>query len=272
MKRITLLFLLLLSATIAFAADPVAIKLATTTSTENSGLLGVLLPAFTKKTGITVHVIAVGSGKAIKLGENGNVDILLVHSRKAEEKFIANGFGVDRRDVMYNDFIVAGPVSDSAKIKGEKEVTAAFAKIAAAGVTFVSRGDESGTHVKEKEIWQAAGAGVVPSGSWYLQAGQGMEAVLMMADEKQGYTLADRGTFIAVRDKLRIVILCEGDKPLFNQYGIMAVNPAKYAHVKYAEAKKLVDWITSDEGQKLIAGFIKNGDQLFFPNHVKKEK
>ncbi|MBN1129892.1 MAG: substrate-binding domain-containing protein [Chitinispirillaceae bacterium] len=262
------ILLLLLAAAVVTAA-PSSLKLATTTSTDNSGLLGVLLPAFTKKTGITVHVIAVGSGKAIKLGENGDVDVLLVHSRKAEEQFVVAGFGVDRRDVMYNDFVIVGPPGDPAGINGQKDAAAALKKIAAAGATFVSRGDESGTHVKEKELWPATG--VTPGGPWYLEAGQGMEAVLMMASEKQAYTLTDRGTFIAVRDKLRLAVLCEGDTVLFNQYGVIAVNPAKYAHVKSAAARMFVEWITASEGQGMIAGFRKNGGQLFFPNFVKKE-
>jgi len=263
MKRLLGIFSVLLLATTASASEQVAIKMATTTSTENSGLLVALLPEFTKETGITVHVIAVGSGKAIKLGENGDVDVVFVHSRKAEDKFVADSFGVNRRDVMYNDFVIAGPAPDPAKIKGSKSAADAFKKIAGRQAPFISRGDESGTHVKEKELWHAA---VRPAGKWYVQAGQGMEAVLTMADEKQGYMLTDRGTFIAMEDKLKLVILCEGDTSLYNPYGIIAVNPKKYPHVKYAETMRFIEWITSPRGQSLIAGFAKNGKQLFFPN------
>jgi tungstate transport system substrate-binding protein len=264
MKKVSLFISMLSLAASIFAADPVSVKLATTTSTENSGLLGVLLPAFQKETGIAVHVIAVGSGKAIKLGENGDVDLILVHSRKAEDKFVADSFGVNRRDVMYNDFVIVGPPADTAKIKGEKSAARALGGIASVQAPFVSRGDESGTHIKEKELWQAAG--ITPAGAWYIQAGQGMEAVLMMADEKQAYTLADRGTYIAVEDKIGLKVLCEGESALFNPYGIMAVNPKKYPHVKYRESMRFIQWITSPKGQKLIAGFSKNGKRLFFPN------
>jgi len=249
------------------AAEPRTIKMATTTSTENSGLLACLLPQFTKATGIGIHVIAVGSGAALKLGENGDVDVVLSHSPAAEREFVAKGYTRERREVMYNDFVVVGPKSDPAKIAGQTNAVTAFARIADAGVALVSRGDDSGTHVKERDLWRAAG--VVPRGNgWYLEAGQGMEAVLVMASEKGAYTLTDRGTFIAVEDKLRLSILCEGDPGLFNLYGVMAVNPDKHPHVKAAEAGMFVDWLTSDAGRQAIADFRKNGRQLFFPLNV----
>ncbi|MBN1984340.1 MAG: substrate-binding domain-containing protein [Chitinivibrionales bacterium] len=239
-------------------------RLATTTSTENSGLLNVLLPEFTKKSGVTVQVIAVGSGKAMKLGENGDVDAVLVHSRAAEDAFVANGFGLNRRDVMYNDFVIVGSPADPAGIKQSRNALEALQKIATRQAPFVSRGDESGTHIKEKELW--AGCAITPAGGWYLQAGQGMEAVILMADEKQGYTLTDRGTFISVEDKVSLLILCEGDSTLFNPYGVIAVNWQKHPHVKKIEALRFIEWITSNQGQQLIAEFKIRGKQLFFPN------
>jgi tungstate transport system substrate-binding protein len=241
-----------------------AMKMATTTSTDNSGLLEVLLPAFKEKTGLTVHVIAVGTGKALKLGENGDVDLVFVHARSAEDKFVENGFGVNRKDVMYNDFVILGPKSDPVRVGYEKTAPTAFSKIAAEQAQFISRGDESGTHRKEMAIWKAAGH--EPNGKWYSSVGQGMAAVLMIASEKGVYTLADRGTFIALQDNLNLVVVFEGDKTLFNPYGIIAVNPKMHPHVKYAEAMKFIEWITSKDGQALIAGFKKKGKQLFYPS------
>ena len=184
-------------------------RMATTTSTDNSGLLEVILPPFEKMCDVTVDVIAVGTGKAIKLGENGNVDLILVHAPEAEEQFVSAGYGVNRRAVMHNDFILLGPKSDPAKIKGETDITKAFTKIASTGSLFVSRGDDSGTHKKEKEIWKAAG--VEPAGTWYLEAGQGMGTVLQMAHEKLAYTISDRGTYLAYRPKIDLIIISEGD-------------------------------------------------------------
>lgn len=238
--------------------------MATTTSTDNSGLLDVLLPAFKKNAGIDVHVIAVGTGKALKYGENGDVDVVFVHARKAEDTFVANGFGVGRKDVMYNDFVILGPAKDPAGIKGCKKATEALAKIAGSKSAFVSRGDESGTHKKEKSLWEDAN--ISPAGKWYILAGQGMGAVLTMANEKQAYTMADRGTSIAFEDKIDLVTLCEGDPKLFNPYGIIAVNPEKHKHVKYKEATEFIEWITSEQGQKIIGAFKKKGKQLFHPN------
>ncbi|MCK4241063.1 MAG: substrate-binding domain-containing protein [Candidatus Atribacteria bacterium] len=248
-------------------ANPVHLKLATTTSTENSGLLGVLLPPFEEKFGIKVDVIAVGTGKALKLGENGDVDVVLVHARAAEDKFIQEGYGVNRRDVMYNDFIILGPFDDPAKIKDEKNVVLALRKISEQKIYFVSRGDDSGTHKKEKILWQKAG--IIPEGKWYIEIGQGMGAALQIAYEKQAYILCDRGTFLAYKDKINLIILFEGDPLLFNPYGIMAINPALYPQVKYIEAMQLIAWVTSVEGQKIIKEYKKEGEVLFHPMAIK---
>jgi len=244
-------------------ASPVRLKLATTTSTDNSGLLGVLLPSFEEEFGIKVDVIAVGTGKALALGENGDVDVVLVHARAAEDKFIEEGYGVNRRDVMFNDFIILGPLDDSAEIKGGSNVTLALTKIADRKAYFISRGDNSGTHKKEKILWQ--NAKIYPEGKWYMEIGQGMGAALQVAYEKQAYVLCDRGTFLAYKNKIDLVILSEGDALLFNPYGIMAVNPARYPQVKYIEAMQLIAWITSVEGQKMIGEYKKEGEILFHP-------
>jgi len=245
----------------AAPANP-RIKLATTTSTENSGLLGYILPIFEAKTGYKVDVVAVGTGAALKLGENGDADVVLVHARAQEDAFVAAGHGVDRRDVMYNDFIILGPASDPAGIGSAKSSTEAFSRIASAGATFVSRGDKSGTHVKELDIWKAAG--IAPAGTWYKEAGQGMEQVILMANGMPGYTLADRGTWLAVKDKTSLKICYQGDKGLFNPYGIIAVNPAKWPSANNEGAKALIAWIMSKEGLKAIESFKLNGEQLFF--------
>ncbi|MBU0501744.1 MAG: substrate-binding domain-containing protein [bacterium] len=266
MKRLfTLLLLISLLLSPALAKD--IIKLATTTSTDNSGLLKELLPSFEKKYDARVDVIAVGTGKAIKLGENGDVDVILVHARAAEDKFVGDGFGVNRRDVMYNDFVILGPASDPAGIKGAKNAVEALSKIAKAKAPFVSRGDNSGTHKKELEIW--ATAKIKPAGSWYNAAGQGMGACLQIADEKQGYVLTDRGTYLAYLNKVGLEIVCQGDKTLFNPYGVIAVNPAIQADSNYMGAMKLIAWLTSIEGQKIINEFQVNGKQLFYPVAVK---
>lgn len=249
------------------SANPTHLKLATTTSTENSGLLGVLLPPFEEKFGIKVDVIAVGTGKALKLGENGDVDVVLVHARAAEDKFIQEGYGVNRRDVMYNDFIILGPSNDPAEIKGEKNAVSVLKKIVERKAYFVSRGDDSGTHKKEKSLWQKTG--INPQGKWYMEVGQGMGAALQIAYEKQAYILCDRGTFLAYKDKIDLVILFEGDTLFFNPYGIMAVNPALYPQVKYIEAMQLVAWVISVEGQKIIKEYKKEGEALFYPMAIK---
>lgn len=243
------------------------LKMSTTTSTENSGLLSVLVPAFEKASGCKVNVIAVGTGKALKLGENGDVDIVFVHARAAEDKFVAAGHGVDRRDVMHNDFVIVGPKDDPGGLKQAKDAVDAFKRLTQGKAPFVSRGDDSGTNKKEKQLWKAAG--IAPSGKWYLEAGQGMGAVLQMADDKKGYTLTDRGTYIAYEGKTNLIIVFHGDKALFNPYGIIAVNPKKYPSANYACSKKFIDWVIGPEGQKIIGSFKKNGKQLFFPDAIK---
>lgn len=244
-------------------AQELRLKLSTTTSTENSGLLKVLLPPFEKKCNCKVDVIAVGTGKALKIAENGDVDVVLVHARKLEDKFVADGFGIDRHDVMYNDFVIIGPENDPAGVKSSNAAVDGFKKIAEKQAPFISRGDESGTHQKEKEIWQAAG--VKPSGSWYRSAGQGMGEVIIMATEQKAYTLADRGTYNAFRHgKTDLKILFENEKRLFNPYGVIAVNPAKHPHVKYELARKFISYLTGPEGQKIIADYKVEGDPVFF--------
>jgi tungstate transport system substrate-binding protein len=242
------------------------LRLATTTSTENSGLLAALLPPFEAKTGFRVDVIAVGTGQALRLGEAGDVDVVLVHARQLEDRFVADGYGVNRRDVMHNDFIIIGPPSDPASVRGMRDTAAALKRIAEKRATFVSRGDNSGTHVKEQSLWNAAGLN--PSGRWYREAGQGMGPVITMSNDLQGYTLADRGTYLSMRDKVQLSILVQGDPRLFNPYGIIAVNPKRFAHVHYFEAMQLIAWVTSVEGQKIIADYKVRGEVLFFPDAV----
>ena len=258
----TTLVLVLLALTALPVRAEERLRMSTTTSTENSGLLAVLLPPFEKKVDCKVDVIAVGTGKSLKIGETGDVDVVFVHARSLEDKFVANGYGVNRRDVMYNDFIILGPPDDPAGIRKTNSAPDAFRAIAAKGSKFISRGDESGTHVKEKEIW--ASAGIVPKGAWYVEAGQGMGEVLTMATQLRGYTLSDRGTYIAFRKKTDLAILRQGDRNLWNPYGIIAVNPKKHPHVKYDLAMKLIDFVTGPEGRSLIAGFKINGEPLFF--------
>jgi tungstate transport system substrate-binding protein len=207
-------------------------------------------------------VIAVGTGKAIKLGETGDVDVIMVHARSKEDKFVAAGFGIDRRDVMYNDFVILGPATDPAGVKGNKDAAEAMAKIANSNSTFVSRGDDSGTHTREKQLWQKAG--VTPVGSWYLEAGRGMGEVIVMASERNGYTLSDRGTYIAYSGKTPLQIVSEGDKRLFNPYGVIMVNPARHKHVKVDLAKEFLNYLTSRQAKQLITGFRKGGKQLFY--------
>lgn len=242
------------------------IRLATTTSTDNTGLLQVILPPFEKMYGVTVDVIAVGTGKGIKLGEDGNVDLILVHAPEAEEEFVKAGYGVNRRAVMHNDFILLGPKSDPSKIKGEKDIAKAFAKIAQTASLFVSRGDDSGTHKKEKEIWKAAG--VDPDSTWYLEAGQGMGTVLQIAHEKIAYTISDRGTYLAYRPKIDLIIISEGDPSLYNPYGVIAVNPARHPQVNYVKSMAFIGWLTSPECQKMIGQFTKEGEVLFHPDAI----
>jgi len=247
--------------------QPGRLLLATTTSTRDSGLLDFILPDFEKEFNVKVDVVAVGSGQAMKIGQDGNAEVLLVHSRAAEDKFMAEGHGTRREDVMYNDFILVGPASDPAGIKGMKNATKAFTTIAEKQAKFVSRGDESGTHVKEKDVWKAAN--ITPSGAWYVSAGQGMGAVLTMANEQLAYTLSDRATYLARKaEGLQLEILSEGDQILFNPYGVIQVNPAKNAQIKADLAKSFVDWIISVPLQEKIGtfGVDKWGAPLFFPD------
>lgn len=248
---------------VSAAAEPI-VRLATTTSTENSGLLQALLPTFERETGYRVHVIAVGTGKALRMGQDGDVDVVLVHARADEDKFVAAGYGIDRRDVMYNDFVIVGPKNDPAGVRTAKDATAALARIAEHRAAFISRGDESGTHKKERELW--AIAGIAPQGSWYRAIGQGMEQALQMATELSAYTLTDRGTWLALRHKLDLDVVAHGDKRLFNPYGVIAVSPVRYPSINYAGATALIRWLTSDEGQRRIASFTANGETLFFSN------
>jgi tungstate transport system substrate-binding protein len=242
------------------------IRLATTTSTDNSGLLAAILPEFTAETGIAVDVVAVGTGKALALGRNGDVDVVLVHAPSREEAFVAEGSGVNRRSVMHNDFIILGPVGDPAGISGGSDAAAALADVASTGSVFVSRGDDSGTHTKERNLWVAAG--VSPAGDWYREAGQGMGAVMTIASETEGYTLADRGTWLAMRHNLDLSVAVEGDERLFNPYGVIAVNPDRHPHVDYVGAMGFITWLTSATGQNLIGAFTVDGEVLFVPDAV----
>ena len=244
------------------------IRCASTTSTQNSGLFDYLLPVFEKKTGIKVDVVAVGTGASIEIGKRGDADVVFVHAKDLELKAVAEGYFVNRHDVMYNDFVLIGPLNDPAKIKGIKSATEAFRKMAEGSFSFVSRGDKSGTNTKELALW--AKTGIDPKGkSWYLEVGQGMEKTQRIANEKRAYTLTDRGTWLATKDKdkLEMGIVLEGDPVLFNQYGVMAVNPQKHKQVKYQETMIFINWLISKEGQQVIGAFKdKNGNPLFIPN------
>jgi len=251
-------------------ADNPSILLQSTTSTANSGLYDSILPKFTEKTGIKVNVVAVGTGQAIKNAQNGDGDVLLVHAKPAEEKFVAEGYGIERFDVMYNDFIIVGPPADPAGIAEAKDTPAALAKIAETGTIFASRGDNSGTHKKELALWKSAGVDPAKaSGTWYRETGSGMGATLNAAVGMGAYTITDRGTWISFKNKGDYKILVEGDPNLFNQYGIILVNPKKHPNVKAAEGQAFIDWILGDEGQAAIASYQLDGQQLFFPNAKK---
>ena len=247
-------------------ADESPLRLATTTSTANSGLMDLLIPRFKMETGIEIHLIAVGTGKALRLGREGDVDIVLVHARAAEDAFVEGGYGVDRADVMYNDFIIAGPRSDPAGAADSDSVAQVLQRVYASEQPFISRGDDSGTHKRELILWQSSGK--TPAGSWYREVGQGMGKTLQIANEVDGYTMTDRGTWLAYQSKLDIQLLFEDDPPLFNPYGIIAVNPARHADVNYAGASKLIKWITSPEAQKMIGEFKIRGQQLFVPSAI----
>jgi tungstate transport system substrate-binding protein len=254
---------------VATAADDKFIMVASTTSTENSGLFTYLLPVFTKATGIEVRVVAVGTGQALALGQRGDADVVFVHDRPAELKFVAAGDGVGRREVMYNDFIIVGPTSDPAGIAGMTDAVAAFKKIADAKSTFLSRGDKSGTNEEELRLWGEAGIDVEQAGSdWYRDTGSGMGATLNTAAGISGYTLADRGTWLSFKNRADLRILVEGDKRLFNQYGVMLVNPERHPNVKREWGQAFIDWLTSPAGQQTIADYKIRGEQLFFPNYT----
>jgi tungstate transport system substrate-binding protein len=244
-----------------------SITVASTTSTEQSGLFAHLLPAFTAKTGIQVNVVAVGTGQALDIGRRGDADVVFVHDRATEDKFMGEGQGVKRFDVMYNDFIVVGPKSDPAHIAGSKDVLDAFRKIEVARATFISRGDRSGTNAAELRYWKDAGINIeAVKGGWYKEIGQGMGPALNTAAAVNAYTLSDRGTWLSFKNRGDLAILVKGDSRLFNQYGVMVVNPEKHPNVKVAEGQAFVDWLISPDGQAAIAAYKINGEQLFFPN------
>ena len=258
--------LLALSFSVSSAADNFII-VQSTTSTQNSGLFEHILPLFTQKTGIEVRVVAVGTGQALKNAEKGDGDVVLVHSQSDEEKFVADGWGLKRFPVMYNDFVIVGPAADSARIAGMRRAPEALKKIAEAQSPFASRADDSGTNKAELKLWQQSGVDPKKSsGSWYLETGSGMGATLNIAVGKQAYALSDRGTWLAFANKSDFKVLVEGDDELFNQYGVMLVNPAKHPNVKAKDGQVFIDWLTGSEGQAAIADYKINGQQLFFPN------
>lgn len=250
-----------LAAVVPAQANEQIVKLATTTSTENSGLLGYLLPTFTKNTGYTVQVIATGTGKALQLARQGDVDIVMTHAPAAEAKFVAEGYGVEPRNVMENDFVILGPKNDPAHIKGSKNAAEAFKKIAKSGVPFISRGDNSGTHMKEMSIWQKAS--MAPEFTAYASVGQGMGKTLQIANEKQGYTLSDRGTYVAYKNKLDLAVDYDGGKALANPYQVILINPAKYPDLNHKGAQALSNWLVSPQGQHMIDDYKVKGEQLF---------
>ena len=263
--------LIALAAGVMFAGAAVAqdksILVASTTSTQDSGLFGHILPLFKARTGIDVKVVAQGTGQAIDTGRRGDADVVFVHAKPAEEKFVAEGFAVKRYPVMYNDFILVGPQGDPAGIKGSKDIVAAFKTLKDKGIPFISRGDRSGTHQAELNLWSIAGIDIArDKGPWYKEIGQGMGAALNTAAASSGYVLTDRGTWLSFRNKGDLVIAVEGDKRLYNQYGVMLVNPAKHPGVKQDLGQQFIDWLISAEGQKAIANYKINGEQLFYPN------
>lgn len=254
------------------AAGPAAagdrfITVASTTSTQNSGLFGHILPLFEARTGIAVRVVAVGTGQAIRLARQGDADVLFVHHRASEEAFVRDGYGVARHDVMYNDFVIVGPKSDPAKVSGTTDAASALRAIAAAKAPFVSRGDDSGTHRKERGLWRAAGLDpAAESGTWYREAGAGMGATLNIASGMDGYTLTDRGTWLGFRNKGGLKILTEGDPRMFNPYGVILVDPQRFPHIKAEDGQAFIEWLVSKEGQAAIESFTIDGTRAFFPN------
>ena len=266
MKRFAFVLAILVWCGSASAQDR-AITVASTTSTEQSGLFGYLLPRFKEATGIGVKVVAVGTGQALDIGRRGDADVVFVHDRAAEDKFMSEGQGVKRYDVMYNDFVIVGPKADPAHIAGDKDVADAMRKIAAAKTPFISRGDRSGTYEAELRLWKIAGIDLsAVKGDWYREIGQGMGPALNMAASSNAYLLSDRGTWLSFKNRGDLVILTEGDKRLFNQYGVMLVNPEKHPNVKAKDGQAFVDWLISQKGQETIAGYKVGGEQLFFPN------
>jgi tungstate transport system substrate-binding protein len=259
--------LLLLAFALPVQAQQKFITVASTTSTEQSGLFKHLLPIFEKEKGIQVRVVALGTGQALDMGRRGDADVVFVHAKPLEEKFLADGQGVKRFDVMYNDFVLIGPKSDPAKVAGTHDIVAALQKIKAAQAPFVSRGDRSGTHFAELQLWKDAGIDIAKDkGAWYRDTGQGMGPALNTAAGMNAYVLSDRGTWLSFKNRADLKIVVEGDKRLFNQYGIMLVNPQKHPNVKRELGQQFIDWVISPEGQKAIAGYKINGEQLFFPN------
>lgn len=263
---VTLAAAVLMAAAPAYAADGF-ITVASTTSTEQSGLFKHILPVFEQKTGIRVRIVALGTGQALDIARRGDADVVFVHDQAAEEKFVAEGYGVKRLPVMYNDFVLIGPKSDPAKVQGGKDITEAFRKIQAAQAPFVSRGDKSGTHAAELRLWKLAGIEIpAAKGSWYRETGSGMGPALNTASSMNAYILADRGTWLSFRNRGELTILVEGDNRLFNQYGVILVNPARHKHVKEKMGQAFIDWVVSPEGQQAIASYKIEGEQLFFPN------
>ena len=248
------------------------ITVSSTTSTEQSGLFGHILPIFTRESGITVRVVALGTGQALDVGRRGDADVVFVHDRVAEERFVAEGFGGPRRHVMFNDFVMTGPAADPARIAGLRDTNEALRRIAQARATFISRGDRSGTHAAELRLWQLAGVDPAQGrGQWYREVGQGMGPALNTAAAQGAYILTDRGTWLSFRNRQDQRILVEGDTRLFNQYGVMLVNPQRHPHVKAADGQRFIDWLLSPAGQAAIASYRINGEQLFFPNADKPE-
>jgi tungstate transport system substrate-binding protein len=271
MNMLTRRLLIAAATSLAFSGNAFAqeksIVVASTTSTQDSGLFGHILPMFKAKTGIDVKVVAQGTGQALDTARRGDADVVFVHAKPAEEKFLAEGFGVKRYPVMYNDFILIGPKGDPAGIKGSKDIVAALGAIKAKGADFISRGDKSGTHQAELNLWKVAGIDIAKDkGPWYKEIGQGMGAALNTASASNAYVLADRGTWLSFKNRGDLVIAVEGDKRLFNQYGVMLVNPEKHPSVKKDLGQQLIDWLVSAEGQKAIADYKINGEQLFYPN------
>ena len=248
-------------------AQPTFIVVASTTSTEQSGLFKHLLPAFTRQTGIEVRVVALGTGQALDTARRGDADVVLVHDPEAERRFVAEGFATARQDVMYNDFVIVGPAADPAKLAGLKDASEALRRIAAAQAPFVSRGDRSGTHAAELRLWKEAGVELDRArGPWYRETGSGMGPALNTASAMNAYLLTDRGTWLSFRNRGELRVMVEGDRRLFNQYGVMPVDPARHPHVKAAAARRFADWLVSPAGQKAIADYRIDGEQLFFPN------